>query len=147
MKLQVLVAAVNQNVDALPEKMGLETDAILVNQCGHAAYQEYEHKGKQIRCFSMKERGVGLNRNTALLHADTALLGEEVYRESTWFEGYHDKFFFDRGVLYHDLYGWLAGLFSLRFLWSHRAQMLTEKSFLEAFGLMKKGISEGKKRR
>lgn len=50
--------------------MGLETDAILVNQCGHAAYQEYEHKGKQIRCFSMKERGVGLNRNTALLHAE-----------------------------------------------------------------------------
>ena len=50
MKLQVLVAAVNQNVDVLPEKMGLETDAILVNQCGYAAYQEYEHKGKQIRC-------------------------------------------------------------------------------------------------
>ena len=48
MKLQVLVAAVNQNVDVLPEKMGLETDAILVNQCGYAAYQEYEHKGKQV---------------------------------------------------------------------------------------------------
>ena len=261
MEIQVLVSAVEQNMAALVEKMNINTPAVVVNQCDSYGYEEMEHNGAKIQCFSMQERGVGLSRNTALLHADaevclfsdeditltvdyakemekayreipdadmilfnvkvspkrktywntdihrvnyrnygrypaysisgkldslrranvgysllfgggakysngedslflhdclkkglhlyadTALLGEEVYRESTWFEGYHDKFFFDRGVLYHDLYGWLAGLFSLRFLWSHRAQMLTEKSFLEAFGLMKKGISEGKKRR
>ena len=69
MKLQVLVAAVNENVEMLAEKMNLESEAVIVNQCDHFAYQEYLHRDKLIRCFSMAERGVGLSRNTALLHA------------------------------------------------------------------------------
>ena len=282
MKLQVLVSAVNKEVSALAEKMNLETEAVIVNQCDHFAYQEYFHRDRLIRCFSMAERGVGLSRNTALmraegeiclfsdedivfasgyekmvleafeenpdadgitfnfrvdpsratycnqekkrirwynygryptyavairrealqranvsfsllfgggarysngedslflhdclkkglhLYADTALIGEEVYRESTWFKGYDRKFFKDRGVLYHHLYGALAKLFSLRFLLTHRSymkgfgekntddgdgalagagKMSGELSFGEAFGLMKQGIAEGRKRR
>lgn len=259
MKLQVLVAAVNENVEMLAEKMNLESEAVIVNQCDHFAYQEYLHRGKLIRCFSMAERGVGLNRNTALmraegeiclfsdedivfssgyekmvldafeansdadlitfnfkvdpsratyynqtkrrirwynygryptyavaarlealrranvsfsllfgggarysngedslflhdclkkgmhLYADTAQIGEEIYRESTWFKGYNAKFFKDRGVLYHDLYGVLAPLFSLRFLL--RLKDLGELSQREAYSLMKQGIREGKNRR
>lgn len=57
MKLQVLVAAVNQDTDALAEKMNLETEAVIVNQCEGFACQEYLHKGRRIRCFSMAERG------------------------------------------------------------------------------------------
>lgn len=258
MKLQVLVAAVNEEAQRLPEKMNLETDAIIVNQCDHFAYQEYQHKGRTVKCFSMAERGVGLSRNTALMRADaeiclfsdedivfypgyeelilkafrenpdadlitfnfkvdprrttyynkekgrirwynygryptyaaaarteslhranvsfsllfgggarysngedslffhdclkkglhlyaeTAELGEEIYRESTWFNGYNEKFFFDRGVLYHHLYGRLAGLFSLRFLYAHRGEMLKEISLSDAYGMMKRGIREGK---
>ena len=70
MKLQVLVAAVNQDVDQLADRMGLTSEALIVNQCDHYGYREYQHKGKKIRCFSMAERGVGLNRNTALERAD-----------------------------------------------------------------------------
>jgi hypothetical protein len=81
------------------------------------------------------------------LYTDTAELGEEVYRESTWFQGYNSKFFIDRGVLYHHLYGPMARLFSLRFLYAHRGQMLREIPFLSAYGLMKQGIREGKGRR
>lgn len=260
MKLQVLVAAVGQEVNTLAEKMKLETEAVIVNQCDSFGYQEYLHKGKKIRCFSMAERGVGLNRNTALMHADGELclfsdedivfysgyeeivckafednrdadvitfnfkvesaratyynqsagrirwynygryptfavaarlealrranvsfsllfgggarysngedslflhdclkkglhlyarteeLGQEVYRESTWFRGYNQKFFVDRGVLYHYLYGRMAGIFSLRFLYAHRGEMLKEMSLWEAYGLMKRGIMEGKDR-
>jgi hypothetical protein len=80
------------------------------------------------------------------LYAHTELLGEEVYRESTWFKGYNSKFFTDRGVLYHHLYGNAAKLFSLRFLWAHRQEMLKEISFKEAYELMKKGICEAKRR-
>ena len=69
MKLQVLVAAVNENVEMLAEKMNLETEAVIVNQCDHFGYREFIHKGRQIRCFSMAERGVGLSRNTALMRA------------------------------------------------------------------------------
>ena len=78
------------------------------------------------------------------MYAETAELGEEIYRESTWFNGYNEKFFFDRGVLYHHLYGRLAGLFSLRFLYAHRGEMLKEIRLSDAYGMMKRGIREGK---
>lgn len=261
MKLQVLVAAVEQDVHKLAERMNLESEAIIVNQCDHFDYSEYLHGDRLIRCFCTAERGVGLSRNTALMRADgeiclfsdedivfdpgyeeavlsefeknkdadviafnfrvdaqratyynekpgrirwynygryptyavaartealrkknisfsllfgggarysngedslflhdclkkglhlyaaTAKLGQEMYRESTWFKGYNQKFFVDRGVLYHYLYGRLAGVFSLRFLLAHRKEMLKEKGLLEAYLLMRRGIAEGKSRK
>lgn len=258
MRLQVLVAAVNEEVNKLAEKMGITSEAVIVNQCDHFGYCEYQHRGKRIQCFSMAERGVGLSRNTALMRADGDIclfsdedivfdegyeeavvkafeenpkadiitfnfrvdisratyhnegykrirwysygryptyavaartaalhrvnvsfsllfgggakysngedslflhdclkkglrlyaspvcLGQEVYRESTWFKGYNEKFFIDRGVLYHHLYGMMAKPFSLRFLAAHRGEMLKEMSFGAAYRLMKRGIAEGK---
>ena len=260
MKLQVLAAAVDKNVQQLAESMNLKTDAVIVNQCNDYSYEEFLREGKRIQCFSMKERGVGLNRNTALLHAtgdvvffsdedirfyddyaekvlsafaknpdadvitfnfkvhesrrtytntkerrirwynygryptfavaakleslrkanvsfsllfgggarysngedslflrdclkaglhmytDTGEIGEEIYRESTWFKGYNEKFFTDRGVLYHFLYGRLAGIFSIRFLYAHRAEMCKEIPLKDAYRMMKKGICEGRLR-
>lgn len=260
MKLQILAAAVNKDVQALADSMNLKTDAVIVNQCDSYSYKEFFQKDKKIQCFFMKERGVGLNRNTALLHAtgelvlfsdedirfyddyekkilaafennpkadlitfnfkvderrrtyhndrerrirwynygryptfavaarlealrkanvsfsllfgggakysngedslflrdclkaglamytSTEEIGEEVYRESTWFRGYDEKFFWDRGVLYHFLYGSMAKLFSLRFLYAHREEMCREISLKEAYQLMKKGIAEGRLR-
>ncbi len=260
MKLQVLVAAVNQEVNRLAEQMNLESDAIIVNQCDRFEYCEYLHRGRQIKCFSMSERGVGLSRNTALMRADRDIclfsdedivfasgyeklvldafeanrdadiitfnfkvepsratyhneapgrirwynygryptyavaarteslrranvsfsllfgggarysngedslflhdclkkglhlyascenLGQEVYRESTWFKGYNEKFFVDRGVLYHYLYGVMAKFFSLRFLYAHRREMLVDTGFRDAYRLMKRGIAQGKER-
>ncbi len=69
-------------------------------------------------------------------------IGREVPRPSTWFNGYTDKFFYDRGVLYKALYGRLAVPMGLRFLLRHRALLLKEKTFSQAFGLMRKGIRE-----
>ena len=43
-------------------------------------------------------------------------IGREVPRQSTWFEGYTEKFFFDRGVLFAFLYGKSAWLWRLRFV-------------------------------
>lgn len=260
MKIQVLAAAVNKEPKALACDMNLKTDAIIVNQCDKYFYEEFSRGDRKIRCIGMPERGVGLNRNTALLHADgdivlfsdedirfyddyekqiadafaknpdadlltfnfkvdasrktyyneserrirwynygryptfavaaklsmlrkanvsfsllfgggakyscgedslflrdclaaglhmytsTAEIGEEVYRESTWFQGYHKKFFVDRGVLYHFLYGKMAKIFSLRFLYAHKAEMCKEISLKEAYGFMKEGIAEGRLR-
>lgn len=261
MGLQVLAAAVDKEPRALAKSMKLATDAVIVNQCGQTAYEEFVYQGRNIRCYSMKERGVGLSRNTALLHADgeivlfsdedirffdgyedkvldafaknqdadlitfnfkvderratyynteerpvrwynygryptysvaarlnalrrcnvsfsllfgggakysngedslflhdclkkgmhlytsTEVLGEEIYRESTWFKGYNEKFFTDRGVLYHYLYGGAAKIFSLRFLYAHKEELCREIPLKEAYGLMKKGILEGRMRR
>ncbi len=80
------------------------------------------------------------------LYASTEEIGEEIYRESTWFKGYNEKFFTDRGVLYHHLYGRMAGLFSLRFLLAKRGEMCREISFGDAYRLMRKGIGQGRLR-
>ena len=85
------------------------------------------------------------------IYADTAVLGREVYRESTWFHGYNEKFFADRGVLYHHLYGALAGLSAMRFLVVHgvlkKSGMLAEIPFGQAYGWMREGMRKAKARK
>lgn len=258
MKLQVLAAAVDKDAKKLAESMNLATDAIIVNQCGCYSYEEFEYRDKAVRCFSMKERGVGRSRNAALNHAtgdiilfsdediryyegyekqvlnafyknpdadlitfnfkvderrttyrnekerpirwynygryptysvavrlealqrcnvsfsllfgggarysngedslflhdclkkgmhlytSTDEIGEEIYRESTWFKGYNEKFFVDRGVLYHHLYGKAAKVFALRFLFAHKNEMCCDIPLKEAYSMMNRGIAEGK---
>lgn len=283
LKVQVLVSAVKQDARELAEKMNIETDAVIVNQCDAFDYQEFtvplhqkapkkaeasqtddeagadrEAVGNlgKIRSFSMKERGVGLSRNTALMHADvdagiclfsdedvvlekgyakkvreayerypdadmilfnvkvaparrtywnerdkrihwynygrypaysisgrteklrcanvffsllfgggakysngedslflrdclraglkiyavTDCIGEEAERESTWFHGFTEKFFTDRGVLYYYLYGKLANVFALRFLFKNKSEMCKDIPLSKAYRLMKEGI-------
>jgi glycosyltransferase involved in cell wall biosynthesis len=74
------------------------------------------------------------------LFASPLQIGREIYRESTWFTGYHEKFFFDRGVNYRYLYGFMAKPFALRFLWSKKETICQEISFKKAYKLMKDGI-------
>lgn len=80
------------------------------------------------------------------IYAHTACIGREQERESTWFSGYHRKFFRDRGVLYHYLYGKLALPLSLRFLWVHRKTMCREISVGKAFLMMRAGVREARGR-
>lgn len=72
-------------------------------------------------------------------------IGQERTRESTWFKGYNKKFFYDRGVLYHYLYGRLAGLMAARFIWAHRENMCKDVSPRQAFSWMGEGIREAGK--
>lgn len=258
MKLEVLVSAVNQNVETLAQQMHLESDAIIINQTNHFEYNSYTRNGNTIRCYSFDEKGVGLSRNNALLRAKGDILlfsdediiydkdyekriieqfeqhpeadmllfnvrvgesratyhtekfhrvhiwnagryptysfairrsvlhashitfsllfgggaeysngedslflkdcisyGMKVYavpveiarekeRESTWFNGYHEKFFRDRGVLYHFLYGRLAVCMAARFLLAHGNVMCKEINKKEAFKLMRQGIKSVK---
>lgn len=254
MKVQVLASVVNQDVHKLVEQMNLATDAVIINQCDYDAQDTFLFRGKQIFEIEMKERGVGLSRNTALMraqgdiclfsdqdivyedgyqmliaqefeanpqadmilfniqvgeerrtylnkawkkvhwfncgrygavsfavrrksllesrvtfsllfgggakysagedslflkdfmdkgyqvYASPVTIGKEVEGESTWFRGYDDKFFYDRGVLYHDLYGILAAPWALRFLLAHKDRLCTKLTVSEAFGVMKEGI-------
>lgn len=79
------------------------------------------------------------------IYAVPLCIGEEVERESTWFHGYTEKFFEDRGVLYHYLYGKMAKPFGLRFLWKNRNEMCQEISFGQAYRLLRKGICSQRK--
>ncbi len=71
-------------------------------------------------------------------------IGRETAGESTWFFGYQEKFFRDRGVLYHYLYGRLAGLMAIRFLLAHREKLCAEVSVRQAYAWMRDGIREGR---
>lgn len=254
MRVQILASVVDKDPRELVREMHIETDAVIVNQCGRYGVETFDHEGRTVRVFHMAERGVGLSRNTALMRADgdiclfsdqdivyergyeqkilqafegcpeadmivfnvevaeerrtyrntgvkrvrwyncgrygavsfavrrekllasgvtfsllfgggakysagedslflkqfmdkgykvytsPAVIGRETEGNSTWFSGYHDKFFFDRGVLYHFLYGPLAKLWAFRFLVVHREKMCLEISLGDAYRIMKEGI-------
>ena len=74
-------------------------------------------------------------------------IGHEVERESTWFSGYHEKFFFDRGVLYEFLYGSLAKPIAFQFLLRHQKTMCTEIPLARAYALMCEGLKEARTRK
>ena len=258
MTFQLLVSAVGQDPGKLPEKMGIETDAVIVNQTDAYGYREIDN-GCRIDWYDSDERGVGRSRNAALMHASSDIvlfsdediryesgyadkvirefrahpkadilmfqidvcekrrtyrntkfhrvhrwnvgrypayaaacrlsklrhagvsfsllfgggapysngedslfftdcikkrlrvyatpvcLGMEEERESTWFKGYTEKFFFDRGVLFYHLYGIMAGVWALRYAVVKRKVMCREIPPGQAYRLMKKGIREGRR--
>lgn len=79
MNIQVLIAAMHQQDYSLPEKMNIQTDAIIVNQCDKDEFYEFSYLNNRIRILSLDERGVGLSRNTALMRAtsDIVLFADE----------------------------------------------------------------------
>ncbi len=71
MKLQVLIATMHQKDHSLLEKMNIRSDAIVGNQCdGRHDSEQFEWNGHQVQYLNFSERGVGLNRNNALMRAE-----------------------------------------------------------------------------
>lgn len=69
--VQVLVACMNQKDDSLYKEMNLQTDAVLANQCDEYSYRLYtEADGSKVELISTADRGVGKNRNKALMNAN-----------------------------------------------------------------------------
>lgn len=82
MDLQVLVSTMKQNDHSLLEKMNIQSDALIINQCDTNKYEEFLFRGHKIRFLSFAERGVGLSRNNALMRAtsDICLLADDDVR-------------------------------------------------------------------
>ena len=81
------------------------------------------------------------------MYRTTVMIGREEPRpggESTWFKGYDEKYFFDRGVLYAYLYGALASAMGLRYVYCKRKIMCRDIPWRKAYSILKKGIKEGK---
>ena len=87
MTLQVLVAAMHQTDHSLLEKMNIQSDAMVGNQCDRNEIESFEWNGHQISYYSLAERGVGLNRNTLLMRASADII---LFADSdvTYMEGY-----------------------------------------------------------
>lgn len=78
------------------------------------------------------------------VYRTSVMLGHEKSGTSTWFNGYTEKFFFDRGVLYHFLYGKAAFIWGFRFLFKNNDNMCDEMGFFKCYKLLMKGVKHGK---
>ena len=70
-KVQLLIATMNQTLGdySLLGKMNVQSDAIVCNQCDRVSYEHFDMNGHTVDWFCFNERGVGLNRNNALMRA------------------------------------------------------------------------------
>lgn len=69
MSVEVLIASMNQMDHSLLDKMNINSDVIVGNQCNYNSIEEFNYKGKKALYLNFKEKGVGLNRNNALMRA------------------------------------------------------------------------------
>ena len=69
MKVEALIATMNQTDDSILEKMNIQSDAVVINQSDRFVWQEYERNNHAVRFLTLPERGIGLSRNTALMRA------------------------------------------------------------------------------
>ncbi len=70
MKIQVLIATMHQTDHSLIEKMNIQSDAIVGNQCDINKIEDFEFNGHKIKYLNFAERGLSVNRNNALLRSD-----------------------------------------------------------------------------
>ena len=78
--LEILLATMNQKKDSLLETMKVNTDVIVCNQnTDITSYKNYQKGSYNVRWYDFQEKGVGLNRNNALLRArgDICLLADD----------------------------------------------------------------------
>ena len=80
----------HQTDHSLLEKMNIQTDAIVGNQCDRNEVEDFEWNGHKIKYLSFAERGVGLNRNNALMRADAdiCLFADD---DMVYVDGYAEK--------------------------------------------------------
>lgn len=255
--VEILLATMKQKDDSILEKMNISTDILVCNQAMVGFnYHEYEKNNYRVRWFDFAERGVGLNRNNALMRADADICilsdddviyyddykeivleafnnnpsadvivfnidSDEIKRykiakrkkincltcgkfgavriafrknsilkydisfnllfgggakfsagedtafllscikhklnivavpdkilrldmnsESSWFTGYHEKFFYDTGFTYRHHYGKRAFLFAIILIIKHRKTFLKDISFSSALVEIKNGIRD-----
>lgn len=79
MTLQVLISTMHQTDRSLIAKLGLECDAVVVNQCNFNSREELEADGHHILWINSTQRGLSRSRNLALANAsaDICLLVDD----------------------------------------------------------------------
>ena len=75
------------------------------------------------------------------IYTSDKTIGQIVSGESTWFDGYNEKFFFDKGALYTAISKRYRKLLILQHLLRHR-EILDKLKFSEAYKMMIKGSKD-----
>lgn len=88
-KVEVLVATMNQKDHSLLKTMNIQTEAIVANQCDRNLIEEFDFSGRKCIYLNFNERGVGLNRNNALMRAagDFCVFADD---DMVFYDGYNE---------------------------------------------------------
>ncbi len=81
-KFEILCVTMHQKDFSKLEEMNVHADIVYANQCDRTAYEELEFDGHTAKMISTETRGVGKNRNLALIYAsaDVCLLADDDVR-------------------------------------------------------------------
>lgn len=76
---EVLCVTMHQNDFSKIKEMNIRSDVVFANQGDHTSYEELEFDGHTAKMISTQTRGVGLNRNLALMYAsaDICLMADD----------------------------------------------------------------------
>lgn len=79
LNLEVLVSTMHQTNYDLHEKMNIQSDAVIVNQCNSNDYKEFDYKNHKIRWINNEARGLSRSRNDAIAKAkaDICILADD----------------------------------------------------------------------
>lgn len=87
MKVEAFISTMHQKDHSILEKMNIQTDAIVINQCDCFSYESFSFRDHKVRFYSLPERGVGLSRNSAMMRA-TGEIGLFSDDDLVYVEGY-----------------------------------------------------------
>ena len=90
MNVELLVSVMNKDIDRLIRDMHMETDAVIIDQCGNNGYEERQQGNARIRKYSCDERGIGRSRNRAIDYSegDICVFSDE---DIVYEPGYEEK--------------------------------------------------------
>ena len=72
-RFEILCVTMRQNDFSKLDEMNIHSDVVFANQCDRTAYDEREFDGHTAKMISTQTRGVGINRNTALMYASAEI--------------------------------------------------------------------------
>ena len=79
MNLEVLISTMHQTDHSILDRIGLRSDAVVVNQCDHNSKEMFEAADHRITWINSAQRGLSRSRNMAIKHssADIVLLADD----------------------------------------------------------------------
>lgn len=82
LKFEILCVTMHQKDFSKLQEMNIHSDIVYANQCDRTAYDEMQFDGHTAKMISTQTRGVGKNRNLALIYAsaDICLLADDDVR-------------------------------------------------------------------
>ena len=72
-KFEILCVTMHQTDFSKILQMNIHSDVVFANQCDRTAYEELEFDGHTAKMISTQTRGVGKNRNLALIYASAEI--------------------------------------------------------------------------